>query len=74
MGYENDEETNTKQSAKKTIQNRASNNNSKHTKNMRYLRIPPPQTMLTIISVPTYINEKPHTSFENTLTKQRPHL
>ena len=33
-----------------------------------------PQTMLTIINIATYINKKSHTSFENTLTKQRPHL
>ena len=74
MDYDNGEEQKKKEKRKESNQNKAQQSMETHIRIMRYLRIPPPQTRLTYINILTYINEKPHTSFENTLTKQRPRL
>ena len=61
MGYANGEETINKLIQSKLQKQSTIVEEAKH-------------TMLTIINISTYINEKPHTSFENTLTKQKSHL
>lgn len=40
-----------------------------HKRLMRYLKISPPQTKITFINILSYTNDKPHTMFENTLSK-----
>ena len=49
--------------------NKAQHNRRAHTRFMRYLRIPLPQTKITCfnISISTYTNDKPHITFENSL-------
>ena len=59
---------------RKQPKNRAQQTMETNTRFTRYLRIPPSQTKITSINISTYINEKPQTSFENTLIKQKPHL
>ena len=49
------------------------NQNKARTKMDKHIRIMLPQWEATH-NISTYINEKPHTSFENTLIKQIPHL
>ena len=62
------------QNAQRTPKNKALQQWTINTRYMTYLWIPPPQKTLSLINISIYINEKLHTSFENTLTKQRPHL
>ena len=59
---------------KENQEKQSTNNNGKHTRNMRYLRIPPPQTRITIINILNNTLMTTHTSFKNTLSKQIPHL
>ena len=65
---------------KNNNKNKCNENNKKQStmdnthKIMRYIRIPPPQTRITIINILNNTLMTTHTSFKNTLSKQRPHL
>ena len=59
-----------KKNAKKNTKNRANNNNGKHTRNMRYLWIPPFQNKYLIINILNNTLITHLTSFKNNLSKQ----
>ena len=71
MDYDNGEETITKAKCK---ENRAPNNNDKHTQNIRYLMIPPPQNKYLIINILNNRLMTHLTSFKNNPSKQRLNL